>query len=249
MQKNTITHYTTTPQGRQLAYCYTQGASPALLFCGGFRSDMQGSKALALEAYCQAIGNAYMRFDYSGHGQSAGKFDALTLHDWLEDTLHVCGLIIQKKLIIVGSSMGSWLGLHAALVHQANITAFIGIASAPDFTSRLMMQGFDATQRAELATQGKVQIHSEYGDYDVTDGLLSSGDALAVLQQPIALSCPVHLLHGMQDTDVPYDFSLQLAKQLVSNTVTLHLIKDGDHRLSRSQDLELLRSVCTLALA
>ncbi len=208
---------------------------------------MNGSKALALETFCKQAGYAYMRFDYSGHGESEGVFEELTLQDWLEDTLHMFDMIKQDKVILIGSSMGGWLSLHCALQRQQQVQACIGIASAPDFTSRLMTAEFSATQRQQLKNTGMVTIESEYGDYNLSRAFLESGQPLSLLDAPIKLTCPVYLLHGQQDVDVPYAFSINIAEKLLSHHVSIHLVKDGDHRLSREQDLKLLMHLCQLS--
>ena len=244
---DTIPQYTNY-NGRRLAYHYHQASPPAFLFCGGFRSDMNGSKALALEEFCINNHYTYMRFDYSGHGKSEGEFSTLTLKDWLADNLHMLNLIKQQHVIIVGSSMGAWLALHTALQQPQRISAFIGIASAPDFTSRLMKARFSNKQLMQLKRTGKVTIRSDYGNYDITNDFLQSGDALLLLDDSIDISCPMYLLHGQQDNDVPYDFSLNIAKQSTASHISTHLIKDGDHRLSRPEDLSLLKHICRFAV-
>jgi pimeloyl-ACP methyl ester carboxylesterase len=225
--------------GEQLAYHHLPGALPGLLFCGGFTSDMNGTKALALEAHCRATGRAFTRFDYRGHGASGGRFADGTIGDWCADALTIVDGVTTGPLIVAGSSMGGWIMLLAALARPGRIRALVGIAAAPDFTEDLLLPGATPAQRRALAEQGFWLQPSAYGEqpYPVTARLLEDGRRHLVLRAPIPLRCPVHRLHGQGDPDVPRSTALRLAERLDSDDVTIELIKAGDHRLSTAADL------------
>jgi pimeloyl-ACP methyl ester carboxylesterase len=226
--------------GEQLAYHHLPGALPGLLFCGGFTSDMNGTKALALEAHCRATGRAFTRFDYRGHGASGGRFADGTIGDWCADALTIVDGVTTGPLIVAGSSMGGWIMLLAALARPGRIRALVGIAAAPDFTEDLLLPGATPAQRRALAEQGFWLQPSAYGEqpYPVTARLLEDGRRHLVLRAPIPLRCPVHLLHGQRDPDVPWQTALRLAELLETDDVTIELIKSGDHRLSTVADLD-----------
>jgi pimeloyl-ACP methyl ester carboxylesterase len=223
---------------RRLAYHRLEGKRPAVLFCGGFTSDMTGTKALALERWCRAEGRAYLRFDYSGHGQSGGRFADGTIGAWAEDAQAIVDRVAPPgPLIVVGSSMGGWIMLLAALARPERMHALLGIAAAPDFTEDLLPQASEA-QRRDLERQGFWLQPSAYGPpYPVTARLIEDGRKHLLLRAPIAIECPVHLLHGQRDPDVPWRTALRLAEQLRSEDVTVELVKAGDHRLSTEADL------------
>jgi pimeloyl-ACP methyl ester carboxylesterase len=207
-----------------------------VLFCGGYTSDMSGTKALALERWCRAEGRGYVRFDYRGHGRSGGLFEDGTIGDWAADALAVVDRI-AGPLVVVGSSMGGWIMLLVALARPERVQALVGIAAAPDFTEDLRSRA-TADQRRDLAGQGFWLQPSAYGaPHAVTARLLDDGRRHLLLGAPIAIACPVHLLHGQQDPDVPWQTALRLAERLQSTDVTIELIKAGDHRLSREADL------------
>lgn len=225
--------------GGRLAFHHTGGRTPGVLFCGGFTSDMTGTKALALETHCRAVGRAYTRFDYRGHGASSGRFADGAIGDWADDAMAIIDRVTAGPLIVVGSSMGGWIMLLLALARPERVAGLIGIAAAPDFTEDLLLAGATAEQRRALDEQGYWLQPSAYGDapYPVTRRLLEDGRDHLLLRGPIPIRCPVHLLHGQQDPDVPWQTSLRLAEQLESDDVTIELIKCGDHRLSRPPDL------------
>jgi pimeloyl-ACP methyl ester carboxylesterase len=227
------------PDGRRLAYAQLAGRAPGILFCGGFTSDMTGTKASALEAYARRAGRGYTRFDYTGHGASSGAFEDCTIGAWVDDALAIVDRVCEGPLIVVGSSMGGWIMLHVALARPQRVRALIGIAAAPDFTEDLLLPGASAEQRLELEERGRWMQASAYGGepYPVTARLLEDGRRHLLLRAPIPIRCPVHVLHGQRDPDVPWRTSLRLAERLESEDVTIELIKAGDHRLSTEQDL------------
>jgi pimeloyl-ACP methyl ester carboxylesterase len=224
--------------GEQVAYDHISGDAPGVLFCGGYTSDMTGTKALALARYCRSRGRAYTRFDYRGHGASAGRFADGTIGGWTGDALAVVDQVTEGPLIVVGSSMGGWIMLLLALARPARIQALVGIAAAPDFSEDLLARASTA-ERHQLEEQGYWLQASAYGDapYPVTRSLIEDGRQHLVLRGPLAIRCPVHLLHGQRDPDVPWQTALRLAECLESDDVTIELIKAGDHRLSREPDL------------
>ncbi|HEX2113480.1 MAG TPA: alpha/beta hydrolase [Alphaproteobacteria bacterium] len=231
-------------RGVSIAYHSTPGKSPGVMFCGGFMSDMTGSKALALEAFCRERGQGFVRFDYAGHGQSSGRCEDGTIGSWTEDALAVLDRVAQGPQVIVGSSMGGWIALNLALARADRVTALVGIAAAPDFTEDLIWHDLPTEAQMMLETDGVIYEPSEYSDkpYPITMTLIHEARAHLRLRGEIAIDCPVRLLHGMVDPDVPWKRSLTLAEKLRTQDVRVILVKDGDHRLSREQDLALLTS-------
>jgi pimeloyl-ACP methyl ester carboxylesterase len=219
-----------------------QTSLPGIVFLGGFASDMSGTKAMALDAYCAATGRAFLRFDYTGHGQSSGRFVDGTIGHWRDDALAVVDQLTEGPQILIGSSMGGWLMLLCALARPERIAGLIGLAAAPDFTEELMWGQMDTLMRTRLMSDGRVEEPSAYGDqpYVITRALIEDGRQHLLLAREINITVPVRLLHGQADQDVPFEFSLRLATQLVAEDVVVSLIKDGDHRLSRPQDLDRL---------
>jgi pimeloyl-ACP methyl ester carboxylesterase len=224
---------------RRLAYHRLAGAGPAVLFCGGYTSDMTGTKALALEGWCRAQGRAYLRFDYSGHGRSDGRFEDGTIGSWAADALAIVDRVAPPgPLVVVGSSMGGWIMLRVALARRERVHALLGIAAAPDFTEDLLLPEATEAQRRDLERQGFWLQPSAYGaSYPVTAAMIEDGRKHLLLRGPIAIGCPVHLLHGQRDPDVPWQTALQLAERLQSDDVTIELVKAGDHRLSSEADI------------
>jgi pimeloyl-ACP methyl ester carboxylesterase len=210
-----------------------------VLFCGGFTSDMTGTKALALESHCRDSGRQYARFDYGGHGASSGRFEDGTIGDWTADALAIVDQVIEGRLIVVGSSMGGWIMLLLALARRDRVHGLVGIAAAPDFTEDLLLAQATDEQRRQLATDGYWLQPSAYGNgpYPVTDKLIEDGRQHLLLRASIPIRCPVHLLHGQRDADVPWETSLRLAERLQSDDVTIELIKAADHRLSSAPDI------------
>lgn len=220
-----------------LAYRHRPGKAPTILFLPGYMSDMQGGKAQALDRWAGEHGRAMLRIDYRGNGESGGAFEDGTLATWRDDVLDAVDRLIDGPLLLVGSSMGGWLALLVALARPERVAGVIGIAAAPDFTD----WGFTDADKAILMTEGRIVEPSAYGgDYVTTRGFWESGQALRLLIGPIAIDCPVRLLHGQEDADVPWQTALRLAERLRSADVQTLLVKDGDHRLSRDADIALL---------
>ena len=241
----TDTQFLSRADGLRLAYARRAGTGPTIVFLPGYMSDMEGSKALALDRWAAEHGRAMLRLDYSGCGASEGAFEDGTLEIWRDDVLHLIDTLTEGPLLLVGSSMGGWLMLLVALARVERVAGLVGIAAAPVFTE----WGFDDADKARLATEGRIAEPSDYGDqpYVTTLGFWKSGQANRLLDGAIALDCPVRLLHGQADPDVPWSVSIRLAEQLRSADVQVTLIKDGDHRLSRDQDIALLlRTVAAL---
>lgn len=230
-----------------IAYRRRPGKHPTVVFLGGFKSDMAGSKASALDAFCAARGQAFLRFDYQGHGESGGRFEDGTIGSWTEDALHAIDTLTEGGLVLVGSSMGGWIMLNVALARPERVRALVGIAAAPDFTEDLIWQQLEEPARMVLETEGVIYETSDYGDdpYAITKALIDDGRSHLLLHGPIPFAGPVRLLHGQRDPDVPWERSLTLAARLASDDVRVVLVKDGDHRLARDADLALL----TTALA
>ncbi|HKW54408.1 MAG TPA: alpha/beta hydrolase [Stellaceae bacterium] len=228
--------------GATIAYHRRTGRSPGILFLGGFMSDMTGTKARTLDAFCAARGQAYLRFDYFGHGASSGAFADATVGRWKKDTLAVLDQLTQGPQVLVGSSLGGWLMLLAALARPERVAALVGIAAAPDATEDLMWARFPPAIREEIMRAGAARLPSEYSPdgYLFTRALIEDGRRHLVKRGPIPVTCPVRLLHGMKDRDVPWQTSLTLAERLQSRDVEVMLLKDGDHRLSTESDLALL---------
>lgn len=238
--------YLTRVSSPRLAYRYQNGAAPTIVFCPGFLSDMTGSKAEALSQWCEKTGHAFLRFDYSGHGQSEGQAVDGSIEHWRDDTLALLEAVTNGPLLLVGSSMGGWISLLAAHTIPHRIIGLLLVAPAPDFTDWGMAQKFTPEQLQELEHTGRIAIPSAYGPepYVYTKALLESGARCRLMDRSIALNMRVRILHGQQDPDVPWQLSLTLAEKLQSADVQLTLIKDGDHRLSRPQDIDLI--TCTL---
>jgi pimeloyl-ACP methyl ester carboxylesterase len=227
-----------------------EAQGPGAVFLGGFASDMTGTKATALAASCRERGQAFLRFDYSGHGESDGAFADGTIGGWTQDALDVLDRLTTGPQILVGSSMGGWIMLLVALRRRERIAGLVGLAAAPDFTEDLMARELSPSQRQALARDGRLELPSAYSDspYVITRALIEDGRRYLLLRQEIDLRVPVRLLHGMADPDVPFATSLRLAEKLQSTDVVVSLIKDGDHRLSRPQDLQRM-SACVAELS
>ena len=230
------------PDGARIAYHCSEGARPGVVFLGGLRSDMTGTKATALEAACAAAGRAFVRFDYFGHGQSTGAFIDGTIGRWRDDALAVLDELTDGRQVLVGSSMGGWIMLLAALARPQRIHGLVGVAAAPDFTEDLMWDRYDEATRRVLATDGVYREPNPYDDEPtpVTMQLIDDGRKNLLLRGPIPITCPVRLLHGEADAEVPWATSIRLAEALQSVDVTISLVKGGDHRLSKPGDLARL---------
>jgi len=231
-----------TDQGRKLAYHKHDGAGPTVVFFPGFMSDMEGSKALALDEFCKSRGQGYIRFDYSGHGLSSGDFKEGTIGAWRDDALAIIDQLTTGDLILVGSSMGGWIGLLAALARKDRVKGFIGLAAAPDFTKELCWDLYSDEIKATLERDGVYYEACDYGDdpYPMTMTLLQEGNDHLIMGQAIELSCPVRLIQGMKDPDVPPITAQRISDALTSDDVVISYIKSGDHRLSTDADLKRL---------
>ena len=230
---------------RPIAVRARGGAAPGLFWLGGFNSDMKGAKALALDGWAAEHGRACVRFDYSGHGQSGGKFSDGTIGRWLEDSLAVFERFCRGQQVVIGSSMGGWMALLLARqvarrTTNASLAGLVLIAPAPDFTEELMWKGFSPEIRQQIETEGVWMRPSEYGDgspYPITRALIEEGRNHLLLGGSIEVGCPVRILQGAKDPDVPWRHAFALAHRLPADDVVLTVIQDGDHRLSRPQDI------------
>ncbi|MDD9911140.1 MAG: alpha/beta hydrolase [Ahrensia sp.] len=225
----------------------SDNSQPGFVWLGGFRSDMLGGKAQTMVEEAQRMGAASLRFDYSGHGLSGGAFRDGTISRWVDESCAVFRRQTEGPQVLIGSSMGAWIALRLCLelMHSDEahrICGMILIAPAADFTAVLMEPTFTPQQRQDLESKGYVEEESAYSDEPniITKSLIDDGRSNLVLGEPLKLGCPVHILQGMQDPDVPYTHALQLVGSLAQDDVVMTLIKDGDHRLSRDNDLELL---------
>jgi pimeloyl-ACP methyl ester carboxylesterase len=235
--------------GTAIAYHRLTGKAPGVIFCGGFMSDMSGTKATALEAHCAEVGRAFVRFDYRGHGRSSGRFEDGTIGLWADDAIAVLDQATAGPQVLVGSSMGGWIMLLAARARPERIAGLVGVAPAPDFVLRMWEDFPDAVKR-QLETEGVYRSPSEYSEapYAITMALIEDGREHLVLTETVPIRCPVRLLHGMRDPDVPWQLSLEIAEKLASTDVEISFVKDGDHRLSEPADIaRLCRTVETLA--
>jgi pimeloyl-ACP methyl ester carboxylesterase len=242
---------------RSVAVRQLAGAAPGIFWLGGFKSDMRGTKAEALAAHAAASGRAYVRFDYSGHGESGGTFERGTISRWVEEALAVFEKVARGPQIVVGSSMGGWISLLLARALRkrgsdgnATMAGLVLIAPAPDFTEALMWPALSQDAKREIEEKGSWMRPSAYGDgpYPISRGLIEDGRKNLLLDKPIEIGCPVRILQGALDPDVPWQHALKLVSCLAQDDVVLTLIKDGDHRLSRPEDLErLLRVVDELS--
>ena len=229
---------------RRIAVRVRQGTSPGLFWLGGFKSDMQGTKALALDAWALDHGRACVRFDYSGHGESGGDFVEGTIGRWLEESVAVFERFTAGPQVVIGSSMGGWMALLLARellkrpAFRASLAGLVLIAPAPDFTEELMWKAFSPDVRRQIETTGLWLRPSEYGDpYPITRNLIEEGRKHLLLGGAIEVGCPVHILQGAQDPDVPWKHAFALMHRLPADDVVLTMIQDGDHRLSRPQDI------------
>jgi len=228
--------------GTTLAYAHSAGAAPGVVFCPGFNSDMQGTKALALRDWCAKQRRQYTRFDYFGHGRSDGQHVDGTIGRWLDDTVAILDRVASGPQVLVGSSMGGWIMLLAALQRPERVAGLVGIAAAPDFTRRMRDVELSAAQLADLERSGFCDLPNEYegGTLRISRQLLDEGERHLLLQRELPLDCPVRLLHGQRDEDVPWQTALQIAESVRSEDVEIQLVKAGDHRLSGPGDIARL---------
>jgi len=224
--------------GRRIAYRLGEGVSPTLMFLPGYASDMEGTKALAIDAFAESRGLSMLRLDYSGTGSSGGSFEDGTLSLWLEEALAALDQLIEGPVIVVGSSMGGWIALHLALLRNERVRALVGIAAAPDFTE----WGFAGDQKAALQSDGRIEEPNPYGPEPsvVTRAFWESGQKLCLLEGEIAIDCAVRLVHGEQDRDVPLDVAFRLMRALRSSDVQLNVLKGGGHRVSEPHEIRAI---------
>lgn len=237
----------TTPQGRRIAYDRHAGTGPAssgpgIVFLGGFRSDMTGTKAVFLQDWAARQGLPFLRFDYSGHGASSGDFLDGAIGDWFEDALAAVTTLTTGPQILVGSSMGGWISLLLCKAIPERVCGLVGIAAAPDFTEDSMWNGFSEADRARLLTEGRVEQPSDYSPdpYIITRRLIEDGRNRLVLRDPLPLPFPVRLLQGTADTDVPPSVALRLMDHATGPDIRLTLVKGADHRFSTPECLNLI---------
>lgn len=236
-------HILETAQGRRIAYHRTEGRGPGIVFCGGLKSDMEGTKALHLETWARALGRAYLRFDYSGHGQSSGRFDEGSIGDWAEDAAEALEHLTEGPQILVGSSMGGWISLLLARRMPGRVAGLVGIAAAPDFTEDGYWAGFSDAQRAEIMEAGRIAIPSDYDeDYIITRRLIEDGRQQLVLHSALDLPFPVRLLQGTADTAVATEVPLRLLAHASCPDMRLTLVKDVDHRFSDADCLAMIET-------
>ena len=234
--------FLTTPQGRRIAYHRRAGRGPGVVFLGGFKSDMGGTKALHLQDWAEATGRAFLRFDYSGHGESSGAFLDGAIGDWFEDAMAVVQALTVGPQVLVGSSMGGWIALLLARALPGRVAGLVGVAAAPDFTEDSMWAGFTPAQRAALAEEGRVVVPSDYdpAGYVITRRLIEEGRGRLVLRDPLPLRFAVRLLQGTADTDVPPAVALRLLDHATGPDIRLTLVKGADHRFSTQDCLALI---------
>lgn len=230
--------------GTDLAYHRSSGSGPGVIFLGGFTSDMSGAKAITLEQWCQARGRAFIRFDYSGHGASSGQFVDGSIGRWMTEALAILDQLTDEPQILVGSSMGAWLMLLVALARPQRIAGLLGLACAVDFTDYLLWERLDARLRERLQREQVIYLPSPYGEpYIITLHLLEEARQHQLLgKAQLPISVPVRFIHGMQDADVPWSVSPRIAEKITGADVQVILVKDGEHTLSRVEDLHLLTS-------
>ena len=236
-------HYLDTPQGRRIAYHLSDGEGPCIVFLGGLKSDMEGTKALHLEAWARGQGRAFLRFDYSGHGQSSGIFDEGCIGDWAEDTRAVIDALTEGPILAVGSSMGGWQALLLARAQPERLAGLVTIAAAPDFTEDGWWAGFSEAEKLQLAAQGKVELPSDYMEpYVVTGRMIEDGRKQLVLRSPLHLPFPVRLLQGTADTAVSVETATRLLTHATGPDIRLLLVKDADHRFSDGPCLGIIEA-------
>ncbi|AAV89388.1 alpha/beta hydrolase fold protein [Zymomonas mobilis subsp. mobilis ZM4 = ATCC 31821] len=233
--------------GKQLSYHKLEGSGSTIVFLPGYMSDMHGSKAIALGAWAAEKKRSCLRFDYSGCGESEGDFQDGTLTEWLEDCLSVIDQLTEGRLILVGSSMGGWLMLLAALRRPERIAGLVGLAAAPDFTE----WGFSEKEKAIIEQQGKlvIPVDDAGNEVFVTRAFWESGQKNLLMTQKIDIQCPVRLIQGQKDTEVPWQNALMLSEKLASDNIRVTMVKDADHRLSRSSDIHLIINTLSELLA
>jgi pimeloyl-ACP methyl ester carboxylesterase len=224
--------------GHEIAFVKRDGEGPGVVFLGGFRSDMTGTKATALDAWAKQAKRTFVRFDYFGHGQSTGAWEDATITRWREDSMCVLDQLTEGPQVLVGSSMGGWMALLAAMARPERVKALVLMAPAADLTEALMWEQFPLHVREAIETEGVWHAPSAYGDpYPITKTLIEDGRQWSILDAPVPVACPVHILQGYADPDVPWTHAMRTVDALESKDVTVTLTKAGDHRLSGEADL------------
>lgn len=232
-----------TAQGRRIAYHQTPGKGPGVVFLGGLKSDMEGTKAVHLEAWAKAQGRAFLRFDYSGHGQSSGAFVDGCIGDWAQDALAVFDTLTEGPQLLIGSSMGGWQALLLAKRRAARVCGLVGIAAAPDFTEDSMWAGFDAAQKAQLTQQGRVELPSEYDEpYVITRHMIEDGRENLVLRDPLSLPFPARFMQGTEDASVEMSVPLRILEHAKGDDIRLTLVKGANHSFSSPECLKLIEA-------
>ncbi|UYV38734.1 alpha/beta hydrolase [Rhodobacteraceae bacterium D3-12] len=239
-----------TAAGRRLAYHKSEGVGPCIVFLGGLKSDMEGTKAVHLEAWAKANGRAFLRFDYSGHGESSGTFEGGSIGDWHEDTLAIVEALCDGKIVPVGSSMGGWQALLLARAAPERVAGMVTIAAAPDFTEDGYWESFSAEQKRALEEVGHVELPSDYMEpYIITKRMIEDGRRRLVLRSPLALRFPVRFLQGTADTAVSVATAVRLLEHAEGPDMRLELVKDADHRFSDERCLGLIERALEEVLA
>ncbi|MEP3635013.1 MAG: alpha/beta hydrolase [Shimia thalassica] len=235
------TQFFDSPQGRRIAYHKSGTTQPTIVFLGGLKSDMEGTKAVHLEEWAQARGQAFLRFDYSGHGESSGTFEEGCIGDWHEDTLAAVEALTTGPLIVVGSSMGGWQALLLARAIPERIAGMVTIAAAPDFTEDSYWASFTETQKEALDTVGHVELPSDYMDpFVITKRMIEDGRTRLVLRAPLVFDFPVRFLQGTEDTAVSTETAIRLLNHAEGADMRLTLVKGADHRFSDADCLSLI---------
>ena len=236
-----MTEFFTTHTGQQLAYSFTNGVGPTVIFLGGFKSDMEGSKAIFLENWAQKRKRSFLRFDYSGHGQSTGDFLKLGIGDWLNDARQIIELIDNNEVILVGSSMGGWISLLLSRELGRRLKGLLTIAAAPDFTEDSMWKNFTDDQKKEFLDKGITYLPSDYGEpYPITYYLIENGRQNLVMREPLNLHCPVRLMQGTDDTAVTRETALKLFDHIDADDLSLYFKRGADHSFSDQECLEII---------
>lgn len=243
--------FLTTDTGRKIAYHRTEGQGPGVVFLGGFMSDMGGTKAVYLEEWAKKSGRAFLRFDYSGHGESSGAFTDGSIGEWAADAQAAILDLTQGPQVLIGSSMGGWIALLVARAMPEKVAGLVGIAAAPDFTEDSMWEGFDAAQKTEMAENGRVELPSDYDDgpYVITRKLIEDGRENLVLRSPLALPFPTRFLQGTADVDVEVSVAMRLLEHVEGEDIRLTLVKGADHRFSTPECLYLIAKTCEKVIA
>ena len=235
-------NYLETVHGRRIAYFKSDGNSPTLVFLGGFKSDMEGAKAKYLEGWARDNGQSFLRFDYSGHGQSSGMFTDGCIGDWTDDSEAVLEVLTDGPLVLIGSSMGGWISLLLAKRKPERLSGLLTVAAAPDFTHDSMWPTFSESQKSEIMNKGLILLPSEYGDpYPITRKLIEDGKNHLVLREPLRFDFPIRMLQGSLDSSVTRATALKLFDHIEAVDIKLSFVKSGDHSFSTVNCLEVIK--------